>query len=101
MYIVQSVVQVPEYKTEELVEIYRNRSRSVDRQPGFISFQLLQSETTPGELTVHMTWDSKESYISWVQSSDFKRIHELESKYPDQELTDIKPTVRRYLVRAE
>ncbi|ANF96442.1 antibiotic biosynthesis monooxygenase family protein [Paenibacillus bovis] len=101
MYIVQSIVQVPEHKAEELVEVYRNRSRSVDRQPGFVSFQLLQSETTPGELIVHMSWDTKESYMAWVQSSDFKRIHELEKAYPDQELTDIKPAVRRYLVRAE
>ncbi|WP_106767334.1 antibiotic biosynthesis monooxygenase family protein [Paenibacillus faecalis] len=98
---VQSVVQVPVEKTEEVIGLYRNRSRSVDKQPGFLSFQLLQNEVKPGELIVHMTWTNKESYLSWVTSDDFKRIHELEKKYPDQELANIKPIVRRYTVRAD
>ncbi|WJH32438.1 antibiotic biosynthesis monooxygenase family protein [Paenibacillus aurantius] len=101
MYIVQSIVTVPEEKAEEVIGLYQNRSRSVDRQPGFLSFQLLQNEAKPEELTVHMTWETKEAYVSWVTSEDFKRIHELEKKYPDQELANIKPTVRRFLVRAE
>lgn len=101
MYIVQSVVQVPVEKTEEVIGLYRNRSRSVDGAPGFISFQLLQNEVHPGELTVHMQWESKAAYLAWVQSADFKRIHDLEKKYPDQELAQIKPIVRRYEVVAE
>ena len=101
MYIVQSVVQVPAEKTEEVIGLYRNRSRLVDQAPGFVSFQLLQNEVTPGELTVHMQWQRKEDYVTWVQSADFKRIHDLEAKYPDQELAQIKPLVRRYEVVAE
>lgn len=101
MYIVQSIVEVPVHKAEDLVQLYVNRSRSVDKQPGFLSFQLLQNEHKPGELTVHMTWEKKEHYLAWVTSEDFKRIHELEKKYPDQELVGIKPMVRRYHVRAE
>lgn len=101
MYIVQSMVEVPPEKAEEVIGLYVNRSRSVDRQPGFLSFQLLQNELKPGELTVHMTWSTKEDYLAWVTSGDFKRIHELEKKYPDQELASIKPVVRRYKVRAE
>lgn len=101
MYIVQSIVQVPDNKTEDVVQIYRDRSRIVDQQPGFVSFQLLQSEVTPGELIVQMTWQSKDHYLAWVKSADFQRIHTLERQYPDRELTDIKPTVKRYLVRAE
>ncbi|MFC3342878.1 antibiotic biosynthesis monooxygenase family protein [Paenibacillus abyssi] len=101
MYIVQSVVEVPLEKVEEVIGLYRNRSRSVDKQPGFLSFQLLQNEPKPEELIVHMTWESKEHYVAWVTSEDFKRIHELEKKYPDQELASIKPVVRRYHVRAD
>lgn len=101
MYIVQSVVQVPIEKAEEVIGLYMNRSRSVDKQPGFLSFQLLQNENKLGELTVHMTWSTKEDYLAWVTSHDFKRIHELESKYPDQELANIKPVIRRYEVRAQ
>ncbi|PZD97701.1 antibiotic biosynthesis monooxygenase [Paenibacillus sambharensis] len=101
MYIVQSVVQVPLEKAEEVIGLYQNRSRSVDNQPGFLSFQLLQNEPKPEELIVHMTWETKEHYLAWVTSDDFKRIHELEKKYPDQELASIVPTVRKYVVRAE
>lgn len=101
MYIVQSIVVVPEGKSEEVIALYTNRSRIVDEHPGFLSFQLLQNETKPEELTVHMVWDKKESYISWVSSDDFKRIHELERKYPDQELAAIRPTVKRFVVRAK
>ncbi|MGF7035695.1 heme-degrading monooxygenase HmoA [Paenibacillus mucilaginosus] len=101
MYIVHSMVEVPEGKADEVIGLYRNRSRLVDQAPGFVGFQLWQNEVKPGELTVHMQWESKESYVAWVTSDDFKRIHELEKKYPDQELASIKPVVRRFEVVAE
>ncbi|WP_281889867.1 antibiotic biosynthesis monooxygenase [Paenibacillus sp. YYML68] len=101
MYIVHSIVEVPEGKAEEVIGLYRNRSRLVDNAPGFIGFQLWQSEASAGELTVHMQWESKEHYLRWVTSDDFKRIHELERKYPDQELAAIIPTVKRYKVVAQ
>ncbi|MCM3783042.1 antibiotic biosynthesis monooxygenase [Neobacillus mesonae] len=101
MYVVQSIVEVPVDKAEEVIGLYLNRSRTVDKSPGFLSFQLLQNEARPGELTVHMTWEAKEDYIRWVTSSDFKRIHELERKYPDQELANITPTVKRFTLRAD
>ncbi|MYL33688.1 antibiotic biosynthesis monooxygenase [Pontibacillus yanchengensis] len=101
MYIVDSTVVVPEEKVEELIEIYQNRSRSVDAWQGFRSFQLLQNDKKPGELTVHMEWDSKEDYMRWATSEEFKRIHELEKNYPDQELANIPPKVSRYKVVAQ
>jgi heme-degrading monooxygenase HmoA len=75
VYIVQSIIQVPGYKTEDLIGIYRNRSRLVDEQPGFVSFQLLQSETAPEEFVVQTTWQTKSDYIAWVKGTDFQRIH--------------------------
>lgn len=100
MYIVDSAVIVPEEKADEVIEIYNNRSRVVDSAKGFLSFQLLQNDRKPWELTVHMEWDSKESYLQWVRSEDFRRIHDLEKNYPDQQLADIVPKVTRYKVVA-
>lgn len=100
MYIVQSIVNVPEEKAEEVIGLYQNRSRAVDHYPGFLSFQLLQTENHPGELTVHMTWENKSAYLAWVRSDEFKRVHDMEKNYPDQELANIVPTVRKYDVRA-
>ncbi|WP_078429285.1 antibiotic biosynthesis monooxygenase family protein [Alkalihalobacterium alkalinitrilicum] len=100
MYIVHSIVTVPTEKLDEVISLYQNRSRLVDQAPGFISFKLLQNDIKPEELTVMMEWDQKEDYFAWVKSSDFKRIHELEKNYPDQDLAAIKPVVKRYEVRA-
>lgn len=100
MFIVHSTVQVPEGKSEEVIDIYRNRSRQVDQAEGFLSFELLQNDKVPGELTVQIKFEDKKSYLTWVRSDDFKRIHELEKKYPDKELAGIIPKVQMFSVVA-
>ncbi|MET3683892.1 heme-degrading monooxygenase HmoA [Alkalibacillus flavidus] len=100
MYIVDSTVVVPEGKEDELISIYQNRSRKVDEQPGFIKFELLQNDKKPQELTVHTIWETKQDYLNWARSEQFKQIHELEKNYPDQELAQIVPRVYKYKVVA-
>lgn len=101
MYVVHSTFDVPAHKAEEVIAIYRNRSKLVDEAPGFVKFLLLQNDRKPGELTVHMEWASKADYMAWVTGEQFKQIHELERKYPDQELAGIIPSVVKYEVVAE
>lgn len=101
MYIVHSTIVVPLEKVDEVIAIYRHRTRRVDKWPGFLSFQLLQNEHRPEELTVQLTWQDKESYLAWARSDDFRRVHELEKRYPDAELKSVRPTVRKYQVVAE
>src|SRR5574342_377140 len=101
MYIVHSTVNVPEGKVDEVISIYQKRSRLVDEYEGFISFQLLQNEQTPSELTVQISWDTKEHYIAYITSEAYKKVHELEKNYPDQELAAIKPKVQRFMVVAK
>ncbi|TWI54467.1 antibiotic biosynthesis monooxygenase family protein [Halalkalibacter nanhaiisediminis] len=100
MYTVFSTFDVPQEKAEEVINIYKNRSRSVDVAPGFVNFLLLQNDKRPGELTVQLIFKTKEEYLSWVRSEDFKKIHELEKKYPDQELAAIIPKVSQHKVVA-
>ncbi|WP_409299721.1 antibiotic biosynthesis monooxygenase family protein [Peribacillus sp. SCS-155] len=100
MYIVFSTFDVPDEKANEVINIYKQRSRRVDRAPGFIDFLLLQNEKRPGELTVQLTFQNKETYLDWVRSEEFKQIHDLEKKYPDKELAAIVPKVRQYTVVA-
>lgn len=50
MYIVHSTFYVPEQKAEEVINIYRNRSRLVDDAVGFLDFLLLQNEKSRGKL---------------------------------------------------
>ncbi|URT71720.1 antibiotic biosynthesis monooxygenase family protein [Cytobacillus firmus] len=100
MYTVFSTFDVPDEKSEEVIRIYKNRSRSVDQAEGFVDFLLLQNDKRAGELTVQLIFDTKENYLNWVRSEDFKRIHDLEKKYPDQELAAVIPKVAQYKVVA-
>lgn len=101
MHIVTSTFKVPEEKAAEVIEIYKNRSKRVDKAEGFLKFQLLQNEKKPDEITVFMVWSSKQTYLNWARSKEFKEIHELEKNYPDQELAGIVPEVHQYQVVAE
>jgi heme oxygenase (mycobilin-producing) len=101
MYTVFSTFDVPDNKAEEVINIYKNRSRSVDKADGFVDFLLLQNDKRAGELTVQLIFSTKEAYLKWVRSEDFKKIHDLEKKYPDQELAAVIPTVKQYKVVAK
>ncbi|PGT88875.1 antibiotic biosynthesis monooxygenase [Bacillus sp. AFS040349] len=101
MYIVHSTFNVPIEKVEEVIGIYQTRSKLVDTYEGFQSFQLLQNEVKPNELTVQINWKTKQDYLNWVTSDAYKKVHELEKNYPDQELASIKPIVQRFEVVAE
>ncbi len=101
MYIVYSVFDVPEEKADEVIAIYKNRTGSVDKWPGFIDFKLLQNDRKVGELTVEICWDSKDSYLNWVTSDEYQKINELEKKYPDKELAGIVPKGHKYKVVAK
>lgn len=100
MYTVFSTFDVNEEKAEEVIGIYQNRSRLVDSAEGFVDFFLLQNDKRPGELTVQLIFNNKKDYLQWMRGEDFKRIHELEKKYPDQELAAVIPKVSQYKVVA-
>ncbi|WP_137792101.1 antibiotic biosynthesis monooxygenase [Bacillus sp. E(2018)] len=101
MYTVFSTFDVPNEKADEVINIYKNRSRSVDNADGFVDFLLLQNDKRAGELTVQLIFTSKDAYLKWVRSEEFKKIHDLEKKYPDQELAAVVPTVKQYKVVAK
>ncbi|MBD7965994.1 antibiotic biosynthesis monooxygenase family protein [Fictibacillus norfolkensis] len=101
MYTVFSTFDVPNEKADEVINIYKNRSRSVDNADGFVDFLLLQNDKRAGELTVQLIFTSKDAYLNWVRSDEFKKIHDLEKKYPDQELAAVIPTVKQYKVVAK
>ncbi|MFS0786457.1 antibiotic biosynthesis monooxygenase family protein [Shouchella sp. 1P09AA] len=98
MYVVHSTFKAPDEKADEVIQIYQNRSKKVDQAQGFVSFRLLQHHKRAGELTVELQFETKEAYLNWVRSQEFKEIHDLEKKYPDQELAGIIPTVRQFEV---
>ena len=100
MYTVFSTFLVPDEKADEVIQIYQNRSKLVDQAAGFIDFLPLQNDRRSGELTVQLLFETKEDYLNWARSKEFKQIHDLEKKYPDQELAAIIPKVTKYKVVA-
>lgn len=100
MYVVHSTFSVRDHQAEEVISIYQNRSRLVDKAEGFQHFLLLQNDKKPGELTVQLAFQTKDAYLMWVRSEEFKKIHELEKNYPDKELSAVIPTVRQFKVVA-
>jgi len=44
MYVVHSTIVVPDEWMEDVIALYRDRSRLVDQWPGFVSFSLLFEE---------------------------------------------------------
>ncbi|WP_455663097.1 antibiotic biosynthesis monooxygenase family protein [Pradoshia sp.] len=100
MYTIFSTFFVPDHKADEVIQIYQQRSRLVDQAAGFIDFLLLQNDRHPGELTIQLLFETKEDYLYWARSKEFKQIHDLEKKYPDQELASIIPKVSKYKVVA-
>ncbi|MBB3113885.1 heme-degrading monooxygenase HmoA [Paenibacillus phyllosphaerae] len=100
MYIIHSTFIVPPHKADEVIGIYQSRSGNVDQAEGFVKFLLLLNEAKAGELTVHMEWESKEAYLAWVTSEEYKQIQALERQYPDPELAGIVPRIGRFMVVA-
>lgn len=73
-------VNSPE-EADKIVEGFRGRARLVDRQPGFISFELWREEKG-GEVLVATRWRTKEDFESWVNGSAFKEAHKRASNSP-------------------
>ncbi|MFC4355187.1 antibiotic biosynthesis monooxygenase family protein [Chryseomicrobium palamuruense] len=68
MYVVTSTFLVSAEKADEVIRIYKKRSRKVDQERGFSRFQLLQNAKKQGEISVYVEWESKQHYLSWVRS---------------------------------
>ncbi|SIT03849.1 antibiotic biosynthesis monooxygenase family protein [Alicyclobacillus vulcanalis] len=100
MYVVHSTIEVSSDWLDDVVALYQERSRLVDRWPGFISFALLQNEHRPNELTIQLVWQSKTHYLAWARSEDFRRVHERERELAAHGFPHPRPVVRKYEVVA-
>ncbi|WP_062309336.1 antibiotic biosynthesis monooxygenase family protein [Alicyclobacillus sendaiensis] len=100
MYVVYSTIVVPDEWMEDVIALYRDRSRLVDQWPGFVSFALLRNEHRRNELTVQLTWMSKADYLNWARSEDFRRVHARERELIAAGFPAVKPLVRKYEVVA-
>jgi heme-degrading monooxygenase HmoA len=61
-------------EADQLVEMFRNRSGRVDRQPGFLQFELWREESG-NEVMVLTRWERKEDFLAWTESEAFRHAH--------------------------
>lgn len=55
---------------------FQARMKSVDKRPGFLSFELWKDAENPLVLSSVTRWESRAAFEAWVASDDFKKAHE-------------------------
>jgi heme-degrading monooxygenase HmoA len=65
---------VKEGAAGQIVERFANSRGNVQGVPGFVSMEVLSSETGD-EVLVITRWRDKDAFNSWVHSDAFKRAH--------------------------
>jgi heme-degrading monooxygenase HmoA len=56
-------------------ERFRQRAGQIDKQPGFVSMQILKPESEDTPYVVLTTWQDRAAFDAWVGSEDFKLAH--------------------------
>ena len=87
MFVSMNHIPVVEGREEDFERLWRERDRSVELQPGFVSLDILRpgmrlsmSAEPPRkhDNTYHVLtrWESREAFLAWVQSDAFKKAHQ-------------------------
>ncbi len=84
MFVTMNRIPVNPGHRERFEEHFRNRARLVDRMPGFIRNLLLRPEN-PGDPYIVMTfWASREAFLAWTESPEFKEGHARAGSLPKE-----------------
>ena len=84
MIVVSNRIPVAKGHEAEFAERFRHRAHLVEEHPGFVRLEICRPEPVSfhgepmGGSAYHIVltyWESKEHFISWVQSEDFRTAH--------------------------
>ncbi|MBW8639303.1 antibiotic biosynthesis monooxygenase [Hoeflea sp. WL0058] len=79
MYVVMNRFKVKSGSEEAFEEVWRNRESRLDELDGFIEFQLLRGPLNEEEgytlFASHTIWESRENFVAWTKSEQFRRSH--------------------------
>ncbi len=75
MFIVANRVPVASGWEDTFEERFRQRAGQIDKQPGFVSMQILKPVSEGVPYVVLTTWRDKASFDAWVGGEDFKLAH--------------------------
>tara|TARA_X000000368_G_C22873914_1_gene642168 strand:+ start:409 stop:711 length:303 start_codon:yes stop_codon:yes gene_type:complete len=85
MYIAMNRFKIKNGKEDTFEEIWKNRDTHLKKVPGFMDFHLLKGETE-NDYTLyasHTIWESKNDFVAWTKSEEFRKAHQGAGKHND------------------
>ena len=77
MYVAMNRFKIVLGKEQAFIDIWQQRETYLDEVPGFVSFNMLQGDTTE-EFTLfasHSVWESHQHFEDWTHSEAFRKAH--------------------------
>lgn len=79
MFVVSNRIMVNPGFEDAFAERFRQRAGQVEKQPGFVSLQVLKPAREGAPWVVMTHWQDKAAFEAWVESEDFKLAHREQS----------------------
>lgn len=76
MYVSMSRLRVPEDRSDELVDAFRQRLHAVDGHDGFVDLEVWRNDRDPGEIVMVSRWRDRDAFKAYMKSSDHRRSHD-------------------------
>jgi heme-degrading monooxygenase HmoA len=76
MFIVANRIPVAQEWQGEFENRFRKRAGEIDKQPGFISMQILKPISEDVPYVVLTSWQDENAFNEWIKSEDFKLAHQ-------------------------
>lgn len=76
MFTVANRIPVATDWQQEFETRFRKRAGEIDKQPGFVSMQILKPVTEDAPYVVLTHWQDQAAFDNWVGSDDFKLAHQ-------------------------
>ena len=72
-------------KEKEFEKIWRNRDTYLKDVPGFKKFNLIKGDKKDDHILYasHSIWDSKEDFVNWTKSEEFRLAHKNAGQHKD------------------
>ncbi|MBL0712031.1 MAG: antibiotic biosynthesis monooxygenase [Colwellia sp.] len=76
MFIVANRIPVAQEWQSEFENRFQKRVGEIDKQPGFVSMQILKPISEDAPYVVFTTWQDENAFNEWIKSEDFKISHQ-------------------------
>ncbi len=82
MYVTMNRISVDSAHRDAFERRFRQRAGLVDQAPGFVRNLVLRPEEEDGVYIVLTMWRSREDFVAWTRSEDFRKAHARAAETP-------------------